>query len=548
MIGALPVRIDSVRSQQKELRWASWSGYLAVVGVGLLVGVAGLGYPQPFAVALGVLLCIAVAIVVRPITGVFFVAFFTVLGDASTMEPYPFISNFSGRGSWLFVSDKLTFSPLELCIALTFVGWFVQAAGARDWRLAGRPLLRPILVFGAFVFFGLVYGLGVGGGNLTAAFWEVRPLLYLIAVFVLASNLITSRAQYVGLAWVVVAAISIQSVFALKYYLALPPDELEQLEGLTDHPASLIYAWVLLVVLALWTLPRTTLRARLLVSIAALPTTMVFIVSQRRAAIIGLGAGFFVFVLILFFRRRKAFMVIVPIALVLTVGYTAAFWNTTDGVGFGAQAIKSVVAPDSVSVKDASSDLYRNIENYDLAYTIRAEPLTGVGFGKPFYRPAELPNISFFAFYEYIPHNSVLWIWLKVGFFGFVALLFALAVVLRAGVRAALSIPSGDALAITIGALAFVVMFVTFAFVDIAWVPQSCVFLGICMATCANMARMARYDDGSDAVAAGASISAPAETGAGPTGRVPAGRVPAGRVPAGRVPAGRGAPSAAGAR
>ncbi len=71
-----------------------------------------------------------------------------------------------------------------------------------------------------------------------------------------------------------------------------------------------------------------------------------FVLSQRRAAMVALGAGFIVFAIVLFFRRRKAFFVVVPIVLLLTVGYTAAFWNTTDGVGFGAQAVKSVIAPE----------------------------------------------------------------------------------------------------------------------------------------------------------------------------------------------------------
>ena len=35
-----------------------------------------------------------------------------------------------------------------------------------------------------------------------------------------------------------------------------------------------------------------------------------------------------------------------------------------------------------------------------------------------------MPDISFFEFWEYIPHNNVLWIWIKIGFFGFVAMLF----------------------------------------------------------------------------------------------------------------------------
>ena len=47
--------------------------------------------------------------------------------------------------------------------------------------------------------------------------------------------------------------------------------------------------------------------------------------------------------------------------------------------------------------------------------TIKAKPITGLGFGQRFYRPFPLPDISFFPFYEYMPHNSVLWIWIKTG-------------------------------------------------------------------------------------------------------------------------------------
>ena len=68
--------------------------------------------------------------------------------------------------------------------------------------------------------------------------------------------------------------------------------------------------------------------------------------------------------------------------------------------------------------------MYRTVENLDINATINAKPLTGLGFGQKFYRPFPLPDISFFLFYEYIPHNSILWIWIKTGVGGFVAMLF----------------------------------------------------------------------------------------------------------------------------
>ena len=74
-------------------------------------------------------------------------------------------------------------------------------------------------------------------------------------------------------------------------------------------------------------------------------------------------------------------------------------------------------------------------------YTAKTDPF-GVGFGKPFYQPIPLPDISFFVFSEYIPHNSIMWIWLKMGYLGFVTLLFLLAAAIRAGTRAVMRLPT----------------------------------------------------------------------------------------------------------
>ena len=48
--------------------------------------------------------------------------------------------NFSSRESLLYIHDALTFAPVEVWLALTLIGWFVQSAGSRQWTLRGRPL------------------------------------------------------------------------------------------------------------------------------------------------------------------------------------------------------------------------------------------------------------------------------------------------------------------------------------------------------------------------------------------------------------------------
>lgn len=490
VLEALPIRVQTVADQERRNRSMLRIGYVVVVVVGLLIGASRLSaLANPFPLSFAVFVAGAALIAWRPILGIYLTLFFSVLGDTSTMYGYPFNLNFSSGESWLFIANGLTFTPIEVYLGITAMSWVAHMAGARDWRVLGRPLLWPIVIFGSLVFVGAAYGVGTGGDT-RIAIWELRPLLYLVAIYLLASNLFTRTEHYVRLAWVVVASISIQNFFAIKYYFSLPAAEREGLETLTAHSTSVIYGWVFMLTLAVWVLRKCSWSARWLMLLASIPTAYVFVLSQRRAAVIAMAAAFPVFALVLFFRRRRAFFCVVPFVLVLTAVYTAAFWNASDGVGFGARAIKTVIASDEASERDASSNLYRDIENYDLNFTIRSTPITGVGFGNEFYQPAPLPDISFFVFSEYIPHNQMLWIWLKMGFLGFVTTFFIIAATLRAGTRATMQLPTGNTLAVAVAATLGVVMFFVYAYVDIVWEPKASLFLGACIAACANMLRL----------------------------------------------------------
>ena len=193
MIQTLPVRVDSVAAQERANRRDSMWAYLAVVGAGLVSGSPGSGRSaDSFSLAFALLVCVAAAIVVRPISGVYLTLFFSLLGDQVTMVGYPFNANFSSHESMLFVTDRLTFSPVELLASSSpSASWLVRVAAARRWHLFGRPLLWPMLAFGAFVIGGFVYGVFLSGGDLNVAMWEIRPLLYLVAMYVLASALLT---------------------------------------------------------------------------------------------------------------------------------------------------------------------------------------------------------------------------------------------------------------------------------------------------------------------------------------------------------------------
>jgi len=218
----------------------------------------------------------------------------------------------------------------------------------------------------------------------------------------------------------------------------------------------------------------------------SVPCVIAYAVSERRAAVVALAVGIVLLSIVIHRRNRRAFWWFVPIVAVFSALYLAAFWGAQGPIGFPAQAIKSVIAPGQLSAADRSSDIYRQFEAYNIWYTIRSDPLRGLGFGRQFYQPIRLPDISFFVFWQYLPHNSILWFWIKTGYFGFVAMLFLFARTVQRGAITVARITDPDHLAFSIAALGYVVMYVVFAYVDIAWDARATIFLAFAMAWCGD--------------------------------------------------------------
>ena len=164
--------------------------------------------------------------------------------------------------------------------------------------------------------------------------------------------------------------------------------------------------------------------------------------------------------------------------------------------------MKTVVAPGQLSDEDKGSDQFRAIENYNIVYTIRSQPLTGIGFGQQYLRPIPNADISFVQWWEYRTHNAVLWIWMQTGVGGFMAMLYLFAAAIRHGTRRLMCASPGYDAALLLTSVVFVVMYAVFAYVDIAWDTESMVFLGIAFACIASdrwVAVPSKVDTGSPA-------------------------------------------------
>src|SRR5207248_6613630 len=106
------------------------------------------------------------------------------------------------------------------------------------------------------------------------------------------------------------------------------------------------------------------------------------------------------------------------VALIVIAGssYLAVYWNKGGATARPAQSVRSLIAPDE---RDYASNLYRDQENENLRFTITSSPIIGIGFGKPF---AVINNMvdmqSVWPFQLYMPHNNILWLWLRMGLLG----------------------------------------------------------------------------------------------------------------------------------
>lgn len=494
--GAPLVPPTTAKAESRRVRLVWWGAYVFVGSLSLLAASPStLGSPNAFG-GIGLLLLALLMGVwaVRPLAALAITLGLALTGDIATAKWFPFNKNLSSRESIMWINDAVIVSPLEIVLVwgLAVVGYRNLATGRSVFRSA--PLVRPLGVLFVVVVLGLMYGLS-RGGDPRIALIEARPLLYLPLLYLLVVNVCSSIRDYRAVFVAAVLGITVQTVITIDHYLQLDPDTRATLESLNEHGSAISMNLVFVLTIVAFLFEGVPRAIRLSLLVVSVPMGFVYLVSQRRVAVVALLIALAALAVLLFWRQRRTFLRVVPAAALVGTLYVGAFWNSESSLAFPAQAVKTAVVAEGVNDADSSSNLYRKIENFNLVYTIRAAPLTGIGFGHAFYRPIPLADISFFVFSAYIPHNSMLWIWVKTGFVGFVAVLYLLARTLLLGMARARDAASGLPAHLTAGALAFVLMYAVYLWVDVAWEPRNVFLLAVAAALCT--APVAGLDEGS---------------------------------------------------
>jgi hypothetical protein len=394
------------------------AGLVLAAIVGPVIGLLG---PKAAAAAIGVILFLFFAIVCwrRPAasvlvltgTALLFEQYPLGIGDQLTEQVLPFATLNTNGASGLF------FSPIEVLLATALAIWLVRGMARRELRL---PRSAPAIALAAFVLC-VVVALGRGlseGGDYRIIVDEVRPFLYVAGCYLVAAETLRTRGRLWALLWVDVLATGFKGLQGTYRYLTVT----QQTQSLLAHEEAIFFDLFTLLVAGLWLFG---VRGRLRwVATALLPFVVTAnLANQRRVAWIILAFGLVVLFVAAWVSCPERRRLVAGTAAAFAIGaavYLPAFWNSTSTLGQPARGISSAFSPNQ---RDDSSNFYRVVENLDLGIAIRRSTPLGVGFGHPIPYAVPLPfdASTVDPLIIYIPHNSVLYVWLRTGLPGALA-------------------------------------------------------------------------------------------------------------------------------
>lgn len=396
-----------------------------------LLALAGVMIGFSTVLGLSVVLAIVVLIARWPIIGSYIVA-----GSVLLIEQEPLVLNgVPAYNLYVFYWPPryagLIERPIGFLMLFIFLVLLCRHFVNHQRLLEGGKLFLPLLLFMLCVAGGIVHGL-ISGGNIKIIVLEVRPFWYLFLSYLLAYNLIQHKNHVRLFFWLAILSAGVKSLEGVYIYLVVFHSSLVGHNELMAHEESFFFAALLLLVILFCLHYRY--RPQLYAALFFVPSVLVaMIANQRRADYIALLVGFIVaWVLIIMVKphARKGLIIALVIFAVLGASYVVAFGNASGNLAEPARAIISFYHPDP---RDAASNLYRDIENYDLQYTVKLNPL-GLGFGKQFLQPILLPNILVLdPYYLFIPHNTIYWVWMRLGPIGYGMLWYLIAAIIVRG-------------------------------------------------------------------------------------------------------------------
>ena len=312
-------------------------------------------------------------------------------------------------------------TPAEILMLTACGAALGRGVSERRVRWPEGRIVTAYVVYVLVVVSGELHGL-VSGGDLKTSLWEIRPQIYGFVVFILATTQIQDRTQLKRLALFFLLAVFAKALIGdFRYYVTLKGDLGGGFEVLAHEDSYFLGLFVTAGLAGLiWLKNR---RFAVLMSLGSGLALLAMLANSRRAGVYALAGAIAVVVLLAHpfepsLRKRIAWLSV--LTLIAGIGFIGYAWNKEYGVQ--AQLVRPIRSVFDPSARDFSSDIYRTAETANIRFTFRTSPIIGVGFGSPFYIVYPMADISnIYPFWNVIPHNSLLWVGMRMGTVGFIA-------------------------------------------------------------------------------------------------------------------------------
>lgn len=355
----------------------------------------------------------------------FYIFFAMVLLFDQFLNPMPFGVPITARAGYF---DNLkgnpflpafsagVMNPLEVQIAMILLAWFLTISARRDRKIQGAPFWGFAVLLSVTLLASELYGLHEGGVFLTSL-WELRALCYFLVLYFLVPQVIQTKKQIGVVVWIAIFMIAIKALQG-DIRLIRMGLKFDGYTVLTNHEDPMFMADLFILLMGFSFFGAKEKQRKVIFWL--MPVLLLgFYAGQRRAAYAGYFVALGIFVIMLSPKdKMRFFRAVLPI-LFVAAAYTGVFWNYHGRIAEPIQLVKSGF---SKSAKGAGerfdSNLYREFERYDLAATVKAHPVIGIGFGNPFMTPVFLISLHI-PFQLWIPHDQIFWLMVNMGAIGF---------------------------------------------------------------------------------------------------------------------------------
>ena len=459
----------------------------------LVLAGAHIGFAQILA---GLAALVALALVPwRPIIGLYIITLCAVLIEEEPLVGTPIGTDHLYIFSWPTQFEGLPERPIGFYILAVLAIIIISRMLFRQRPLYGGKLFYPYIFFLACIAMGVLHGL-TSGGNFRIIVLEVRPFWYLFVSYILAFNTVSKVSHVRNILWITIIGTAVKGVQGVYIVYAYLGGHIEGHNEIMAHEQSFFFILVLLLLALMFLHHRQS--PFMWAILLSLPCLLIALVANNRRAdyvalLVGIGVAWALIIVIKPASRR----ILVP-ALVFCVllggAYVLAFQHASGPLGLPANAVISVFKPSATDARDTASNLYRTIEDYDLKFTESQSPILGYGFGKPFLQPQVLPDVAQIdPYYLYIPHNNILWIWMRLGPLGYFALWNLIGSGIVFGCLIARRLKNPELRTFAIFTVAALVMEVIVAYSDYQfYFYRNVIYVGILLGTLLKLPAIAR--------------------------------------------------------